>query len=301
MPFSVKVIADTINPNVPSSRVTTFEYSAPRAILAEINTHGVLAKSAASSRAIPVNKRIDMAIEDVFTPTAFGKNKPGMSASEVLSTEQNEKAVEVWLKSRDHAVESARKLAELEVHKEHANRILEPFVFFKGVITGTEWENFEELRTHQAAQPEFRILAEMMISEKKKSVPKCKFDHLPYTDDLIEQDYDLETLRKISAARCARVSYKTFDGKPSTVEADIKLCCDLQEQGHYSPFDHVATADDFNYTEEMSGRDHSEPLMVQWLNPDDHRRFWGFIPYRVQIEKLAKKTTRRSSFSYFSL
>jgi hypothetical protein len=300
MPFEVKVIADTINPNVPASRITTFEYSAPRPILAEINTHGVLAKSAASSRAIPVLKRIDMANDDVFLPTAFGKNKPGMTAEENLSAEMNAKATEIWLKARDNAVIAARELAGLEVHKEHANRLLEPFVFFKGVITGTEWENFEVLRTDKAAQPEFRILAEMMIEAKSKSTPKVGFDHLPYTDDIVHSDYDIITLRNISAARCARVSYKTFDGKISTVDADLKLCKDLQVQGHYSPFDHVATADDFNYSYDERP-DLTQPFTVHWMEPESHRRFWGFIPYRVQIEQSAGKKTRRSSFSYFTL
>jgi hypothetical protein len=45
-------------------------------------------------------------------------------------------------------------------------------------------------------------------------------------------------------ARCARVSYKTFDGKPTTIEADLGLFEKLVGGApiHASPTEHQATA-----------------------------------------------------------
>ena len=50
--ISAKVLADSITPD--GKRLTTFEIKVPRIILAEFNTHRVLSRNFASSRAIPV-------------------------------------------------------------------------------------------------------------------------------------------------------------------------------------------------------------------------------------------------------
>src|SRR5690606_9682644 len=57
-----------------------------------------------------------------------------------------------------------------------------------------------------------------------------------------EENLNLDVKKKISAARCARVSYSLFDGKKSDVESDLKLCERLSSSGHWSPFEHVAEA-----------------------------------------------------------
>jgi hypothetical protein len=50
----------------------------------------------------------------------------------------------------------------------------------------------------------------------------------------------IEVLKKVSVARCARVSYLTHDGKRE-LTADFDLFTKLQASGHWSPFEHVAT------------------------------------------------------------
>ena len=50
--ISAKVIADSVCPK--GVRMTTMEIEYPRFILAELNTHRMLSKNSASSRAIPV-------------------------------------------------------------------------------------------------------------------------------------------------------------------------------------------------------------------------------------------------------
>ena len=64
--------------------------------------------------------------------------------------------------------------------------------------------------------------------------------HLPYITEEDIMENNIEDLCKISAARCARVSYKAYDGS-SSVEADIKLADKLINDKHMSPLEHVAT------------------------------------------------------------
>lgn len=63
---------------------------------------------------------------------------------------------------------------------------------------------------------------------------------VPDYHDLLDQGYQLSEIRKISAGRCARVSYLTHDGKRDP-QADIDLCERLVRSGHMSPLEHVAT------------------------------------------------------------
>jgi hypothetical protein len=71
--------------------------------------------------------------------------------------------------------------------------------------------------------------------------------HLPLVSDEELMNNDVETLKKISTGRCARVSYLTHEGKRE-IEKDIelhdRLCSgpSTGEPGHWSPFEHVAQA-----------------------------------------------------------
>ena len=48
------------------------------------------------------------------------------------------------------------------MHKQVANRLLEPFMWHTVIVTATEWDNFWNLRCHPDAQPEIRLVAEAM-------------------------------------------------------------------------------------------------------------------------------------------
>lgn len=283
--YYAKVILDSVNPNYSGSRITTFEVCAPRFLLAEINTHRILAKSAASSRAIPVKKRIEMVYNSPFIPEAFGKNKPGMQADENLDEDTNTKATTIWKNAINYAITFATELSELNVHKQQANRLLEPFCFYNGVITGTEWENFYNLRLHPDAQPEFQKLAKLMEEAHTQSIPEKREWHLPYAHNLVE-NIGLASAMHVSAARCARVSYRTFDGKISTVFDDLGLCEDLISGGHMSPFDHQGFADT---TYELDNNKF-------WKNPRDHRQYYGWIPGRTFIERRYGMKLPRNSY-----
>lgn len=287
MTTSAKIIADTNIIGYEEARITTFEVTFPRYLLAEMNTHKVLAKSCASSRAIPVAKRIEMVRQKPFIPSVFGKNRPGMQAHETLSEEDIEKARWEWIGSVADAVRRAEALDKLGVHKQQANRILEPYTYVTDVITGTEWSNFFWLRASELADPEFENLALMMQDLWLNNKPKTSFYHLPYCDG-IENQYDLETLFLISGARCARTSYTTFEGKISNPEEDVELCRNkLIPSGHLSPFEHAASADDVFWDNNRLG--------WYWKRPSDHRHLYGWIPYRVEVEKQLNMVCKRDS------
>lgn len=243
MGFSAKVLKDSLSPS--GGRLTTFEVVLPRLVLSEFNTHRVFSRNSASSRAIPIEKRIIAVESDPFIPTAFGKNKSGMQASEDLNTEDSSLAEAAWRDACRDAVASARKLSQLGVHKQLANRILEPFCWHTIICTSTEWENYFALRCHPDAQPEIKKASELMEAAYKLSRPsklKTSDWHLPLVDDLDElksSGYDTNQIKKISVGRCARVSYLTHQGTRDP-DADIALCDRLATSGHMSPFEHVA-------------------------------------------------------------
>lgn len=255
--IEAKIVADSVGPN--GIRLTTFVVTYPRFVHSEVMTHRMLSRNASSSRAIPVKKQIQMVIDNPAIPLEFTKNKAGMQGGEALDGESHDKAVSAWLEGRDRAVEVANKLADLEVHKQYANRVLEPWAHITVVLTATDWANFFALRCHEMAQPEIHALADAMYDEYSKNIPQQLQTgdwHLPFiTKELeLETHSDLgafeskeeliQTLIKRSVARCARVSYLNFDGKTATLEKDLELYDRLLGGNpiHASPAEHQAQA-----------------------------------------------------------
>lgn len=249
MTYAAKIIADSI---AQDTRLTTMEVCFPRFILAEFNTHRVFSRNSASSRAIPVEKRIAQVRENPFVPEAFTKNQKGMQADVTLADAQQSTAEMIWRKAAENACVEAEALAKLGVHKQHANRLLEPFVWHTVVVTSTEWENFFRLRTDKAAQPEMQIVAKLMREAYEASEPRelhMGMWHLPYVS---EQDREWAqtintppdvTLLAVSVVRCAAVSYERQHAARSW--GDLFTRHDtLAAAGHWSPFEHQAKVAD---------------------------------------------------------
>lgn len=240
MAYSARVLLDSTSPA--GIRLTTLEVTFPRFVLAEFNTHRLFSRNSASSRAIPTSKLIERVLKDPAIPLEWGKNKAGMSASDVLSADLAREAEGVWLGARDAAAASAQRLLDLDVHKQELNRLLEPFLWHTVIVSATEWKNFFELRRAPSAQPEIRAAARLMLEAMNASVPQT-LDYGEWHTPLLQADesaLDLETRRRISAARCARVSYLTHQGTRE-IERDLDLCDRLSRERHLSPFEHVAT------------------------------------------------------------
>lgn len=290
MSFSAKIIADSITKE--NIRLTTFLLRYPRFIHAELMTHRVFSRNASSSRAIPVLKIIDDVLEDPATPVHWGKNQSGMQAFEELDEPSQLMAKAEWQSAMYKAVDAARALAKIGAHKQLVNRILEPFAHITVVVTSTNFANFFSLRSHPDAQPEIKVLSDMMKDAYQNSRPDVLHEgewHLPFVTykdfqladvavrcgtykdikkTIFVPDILTNLLIRVSVARCARTSYTLHDGKETTFEADIALYDRLlaSEPLHASPAEHQATPD-------FRTKD-------GWFLSKFHGNLKGFVQYR---------------------
>lgn len=227
-------------------RLTTMQLRYPRFIHSEFMTHRVFSRNASSSRAIPVAKMIEQVRNDPAMPIHWGKNQPGMQANEELQGDELALVQEGWRSAARAAANFASDMASNNAHKQIANRILEPFQFIHVIVTATEWENFFDLRAHADAQPEIHELAVQMANAMSRSQPRLlDIDewHLPYVTWTERTRHEVDVCLKLSAARCARVSYLTHDGATPLFEKDMELYERLvgSKPLHASPIEHQAT------------------------------------------------------------
>lgn len=167
-------------------------------------------------------------------------------------------------------------------------------------LSEEEWWMISE----SAAEIHIQALAESMWDSYNESIPKLLESnewHIPFGDKMnpellhfISYDGDHQTAEehaylynlnklKISVARCARLSYITFEDEIN-YEKDIQLYDQLFKNKHLSCFEHIArcmTNDE--YHEFLKGRNsmgnYDDEDMIGWCN-----NFKGFIPYRYLIE-----------------
>lgn len=237
--MQVKLIKDSIANGI---RICTFILTYPRLIHSEMLTHRVFSRNAASSRAIPTKAIIQNLRDDPAEIVWWGKAMAGMQAKEELSGWQLKLAKFGWATARELAILSARFMNAIGLHKQIANRVLEPFQNIRVVVTATEWNNFFALRNHKDAQPEFQLLASMMYSAMGSSTPE-KLNpgewHMPYIEtvrmpagnllygvyteraqgDFIFKELPIEVCLKISASMAAQESYRKSDSSLEKAEA----------------------------------------------------------------------------------
>jgi hypothetical protein len=243
---SAKIVGDSISPA--GARITTMVVVMHRFVLAEFNTHRRFSRNSASSRAIPIHKRLREVWESLAWPVEWGSNKSGMQAGEELKGWRLEACKAIWRGISLVAIASAWSLWKLSLPKQVTNRLLEPFLWHTAVVTSTEWQNFFNQRCSKLAQPEIRELAEAMELALKNSVPVKREIHLPFVsdDDLKSPELGIGEWIKISIARCARLTYISSTGadRVSILRAELDRYEMLRtaKPPHWSPFEHVAYA-----------------------------------------------------------
>lgn len=281
---SAKIVLDSVGPN--GARLTTFELRYPRFVHAELMTHRMFSRNSASSRAIPTETILKQIEDDPAMPVWWGKNQSGMQAREELAGDDKEDAERVWTTGRDAAVGYARALNRIGLHKQIANRVVEPWMYITVLVTSTEFGNMRALRVHPDAQPEFQDVARKAFELFDRSVPQeiaAGTFHLPLVTGvdlpvLSAEKYTISEICKISIGRCARVSYLTHEGTRDPGK-DIELCDRLQASGHMSPFEHVAMA--MTRTQWTAV---ANAMAVEWVE----RRvpignFWGWQQWRKTL------------------
>lgn len=239
MPFKVHLVADS---SCFGSRISTFALTYPRFIHAQMMTHRMLSRNAQSSRAMPVNKMLQ---EPPVIPTDLRYNQKGMQPAEPLIVEDAEKAQKVLQDLHDQTMAAVQKLNKIGVHKQWANRYLEPFRTITAIYTGTDdaWQAFFALRAHPDAQEEICWLAQAIKELYDASAPEETSLHMPFVTAEEKQEFPVKIQFQLSSARCARVSYLTFEGTRD-VEKDKELHDRLSKADppHLSPLEHCAVS-----------------------------------------------------------
>ncbi len=301
MSFSAKIVADSKNEF--GNRLTTFVVTFPRIILAEFNTHRMLSKNSASSRAIPFKKAVAVVKKNPFIPLRWMKDHPGMQGTQFLSPFKKRLCRWLWLIGRTLMVLVATALNKIGLTKQLCNRLIEPWMWHTVIISGTEWDNFFGLRVHEAAEIHIQEIAGLMLDEYNRSVPKLLKAgewHIPFENEIDEetllkitkdqsnvsdssQQYDdcigysfEQNKVKVSTVMAARTSYTVVgaDMKPLSYSRMIEIHDDMKQATpkHMSPFEHCAQAMDMD-------RQYYEPWYEPWSG-----NFFGFIQYRKMIE-----------------
>jgi thymidylate synthase ThyX len=275
------VICDSISPD--GVRLVTWELEYPRIIHAELMTHRMFSRNAASSRAIPAAKMMQQL---TAKPVRFGANVSGMqdngehdglisgrtnyirlrSGDEHAFTDHLF-ADAAWEAAKEDAIFWSKAFADAGYHKQVFNRLTEPFQMMKTIVSATEFANFFWLRNDGAADPTLQELARCMLEALNSSTSdnlKAGHWHLPYVDTCRQTtvskyylDFDsteeisLEDAIKVSCARCAAVSYRNED-------YGLEKCKELYDRlvgadrKHASALEHCATP--------MLGIEHLERL-----------------------------------------
>jgi len=159
------------------------------------------------------------------------------------------------------------------LHKQWSNRPLEWFGCIDVLITASDLENWYALRDHSAAAPEIRLLAQKMKQVVATSTPRLLMEgewHLPFISPVERETLSLDEQITRSITRCARISYKPFDGS-DTYGAELQRYNKLfgQVPIHASPAEHQATPDLL-----LDGR---------WANLKLHGNLTGWIQKRKLI------------------
>jgi hypothetical protein len=270
--MNVTIIEDSISPE--GVRLTTLHARYWRPIHAELMTHRVFGRNARSSRAVP---SVTLLSEDIFVPK-FGMNQSGMQSEIQAPRELQEKWAREWTKLASITRDQVRRWSEEKMHKQHANRPLEWFGWIDVLVTATQWNNFFALRISEYAQPEFDELAREILKRMNKSKPKILLSgewHLPYITNDERKNLSLEDCQKVSVARCARLSYKPFDGNAdygAEMERYRRLM--VAQPVHASPAEHQATPDIKIGMGSEKGK---------WWYPELHGNLHGWIQYRKTI------------------
>lgn len=238
MGYDAQVVCDSAANGV---RLTTMVVTFPRIVLAEWNTHRMFSRNSASSRAIPVERRIAQIEAEPFVPSAFALNKAGMQAGDALDAEQAALARACWISARNQAVMHARDMVKLGVHKQWANRLIETFAWHTVVVSFTEIQNYWNLRDNPKAQPEIMTVTGLMREAYAKSTPrelKPGEWHLPFVTQPEIVSLPIEVCVQLSVARAAAVSYERH--MLQDFDKDIARYASLLASGHMSPFEHPA-------------------------------------------------------------
>lgn len=221
--------------------VYCFEMTYPRYIHPEIMSYRAASRNSASSRAIPSARLLSMARNNPVLPVFWTRNQGGMSGPRISGPEEflNDELRRSLART---CTDTASELMNSGVHKQDANRLIEPFLPTQTLLTIGEKSlvnllnqrlpSVASLDEPLEAQPDFACLAEHLL-QATAGVLQREFlvPYVGYTGDAPTKD---EVIRSVES--CARLTAGT---KHSSSRQPGELFKQLWESGHLSPFEHV--------------------------------------------------------------
>lgn len=235
------------------TRLRTFLCEFPRIVLAGLNTHGMLSKSAASSRAIPFEKMVSQQLGG--RPVRFGEKNSGMQdkgenhTSPVFIDNKEFSAKDAWEYIQNKNKGYSEAFYKAGYHKQVYNRITEPYQKIRVLITGTDFNNFYWLRCDRAADPTISELSTKMKEAEDMSIPRVLHKHqyhAPFVDLGLDGKYyylgeelSIDLVPIVSSALCAATSFRNEN---YTVEKCIEIYTKLvmTDKKHSGALEHVA-------------------------------------------------------------
>lgn len=284
-------------------RITTYELEYHRYIHAELMTHRMFSRNAASSRAVPVKAMLQHIKDNPAVPTYWGANQAGMSSKEELTGKALAEVKYIWFEAMEQAINSSQEMSDAGLHKQIANRPTEWAQIMKTVVTMTEDANWFWLRDHKDAQPEIAALAKAMLLTKSMSSPmhlKTGDLHVPYVQrrqdysgqvsystDYFKTTIDKQTALMISASCCAQVSYRKSDDSLEKAQLVYDRLI-ASEPVHASPIEHQASPMEKAHIDASSG-----PWQEGITHVDRKGQFWsgnfrGWVQHRQLIPNNVK-------------
>jgi thymidylate synthase ThyX len=282
-----------------NSRIITFLIEGfPKILVGELAKHRLLSMSCQSSRAVPLGVIIKQVWYDPYLPI-WTTNQKGM-AGKLESSGIKIKFNNFWsiIFSRIAILFVLIGQYFFKTHKQNLNRYLEPWMKVSLIITGTEWDNFFELRTAAGTQDDLRSTAKEMQYQFLWSTPNQLNEgdwHKPYPNLTIYEN----------VAKCASISYSNHN-KKRTLTDSIRLFNKLKEEKHTVPFEHCAMCVDPGFYLGESNELEKELRVFDIFQPERSSLSWylnefdivntgnfkGFMPFRRFIEKGIDKNVK---------
>jgi thymidylate synthase ThyX len=265
---SAEVVLDSITPYGDETRLTSMYVVFPKMVLGERNRHRGFSLSDRSSRAVPPEKLIQEVRDDPAMPALFRGRTTGMGGGVEFGGTALSDAREAWRKAARQAADRTEEMTFLNLAKEVVNRGLDPYIRMHSLMTATRdvWLNFFGLRLDAGADPTIQVLAQRCFEAYRASTPKLLQPgewYLPFVNpnedvghpenwnpilgsDSPDDDYYYSRALKLSAARCAHLSYNDLEtGQRMTVEKALRIYDRLitSRPIHASPTEHQACVD----------------------------------------------------------
>ena len=233
----------------------------PRYIHAQVLTHRLFSKNSSSTRAVPLKASIQN-IRENPAEYFWTLNQPGMQGQRVDNPLVKDAADNILFDAMEYSIRASLMLglpvAEggLNIHKQDAGRLLEPYQNIRVCLTSTEWANWDWLRVDKAAQPAIDMLANMMRQVRELALPSAMVLqpgewHVPFVkrvrfEGVLEYwseegtPLTLEQAKMVSMSSAAQTSYRKLD---TTLEKADDMYDKLftGDKVHASPSEHQAT------------------------------------------------------------